>query len=685
LVGLLLFVAAGVPAVVQGAVSKGGGVWVTARDGARAVAANAARLTAHGPRAMAPFSQGPAAPLGTPESWEGGGIPVVTTVTNQFNPTVATDNAGGVIASWNDFRRGFDSYDIYAQRLDVNGNRLWPAAGVVLSSTDSTVILPQTLPDGGGGAFVIFGQYSGGISYSDILVQHVTSTGAIASGWPANGLSIAPAGAQGWGAVETNDGFLLMGWQDLNGQLRILRLTGAGVPASGWNSSGLALGPPNNEGNISPAPDGSGGGYLCWVQNDSLLLTRVTSGGAFASGWTADGTVAITTGVGPALPILSGTAATLLSSGDVMVFWSDVRSFISIDVYAKRYTAAGAVASGWPAEGLLAVAGDGNEIEPQAVSDGAGGAVVACVSGTDSTVMQRLTGDGTPFAGWVGTGVTVCKGPSKTLSAPVSDGAGGALIAWSATTGADPDIFAQRIAGTGAVAGGWLPDGKVVSNKPEGQYNPAIVSDNAGGLIAVWEDARDLANQRIYAGRVLSDGTVGTDLALVSASAAPGLVRLHWLDSDRAVIEAAVERARGATAFVEIGRVQFEAGHAFYEDRDVIAGETYRYRLVIAESGGPRIAGEVPLRVPDGARLTLMGFMPNPAVGAARLGYALASGERARLDVIDVAGRMVLERDLDSSPGEHVVALDTRLGPGMYMLRLTQGAHTVTARALVMR
>jgi len=182
-------------------------------------------------------------------------------------------------------------------------------------------------------------------------------------------------------------------------------------------------------------------------------------------------------------------------------------------------------------------------------------------------------------------------------------------------------------------------------------------------------------------------GAIALALAsLVSAVAEPGVARLHWWSPDGANFEAGVERAVGDGGFAEIARVRADGtGHVRYDDRDVTPRATYRYRLAVTENGATSWLGEVTLRVPEGSRLALAGFVPNPAVGKPRLAYTLPTAQRARIEVLDIAGRRVLERDLDSSPGEHVVAFDAKLGPGVYTLRLTQGTHSVTARATIVR
>jgi hypothetical protein len=604
---------------------------------------------------------------------------VCDVASGQFTPTVTWDGGGGVIVTWVDDRNL--GYDIYAARLDGNGSPVWGVAGVALCTSDSIMLQPTAMPDGAGGAFVLFGQY-GTSAYSDVFVQHVTSLGAISSGWPTNGRSTVPDGCQGFGAIPTNDGFLLMGWIDLEGQLRALRLTGAGAIPSGWSAAGLPIGRPNNQGGVQVCPDGTGGGYLAWVQSDSVMLTRVSPGGGFAPGWSAAGTV-----VCSITPVSDRISVALLAGNDVMVFWVDFRSGTDLDIYAMRYTAAGVPGTGWPGNGVQVNVGPGQQGQPAAISDGAGGAVVVFRTGIDTLAAQRVNADGSIPAGWPEEGRTLTWRSNPSPSFPVEDGSNGALVAFSASAGFEDDVFGQRVGSNGAIPIGWPANGQDVCVVSSWQVDPQIVSDGSSGMIAVWTDQRDVNYQRLYAARVQSDGTVAASAALVSAAAEPGLVRLQWFSPDGAAFEAALERAEGGGEFAPIDRVRADAlGHVRYEDRNVAAGRTYSYRLAVAEEGGIHYLGAVTLRVPDGLRFSLAGFLPNPAVGPPRLAYTLASSERARIDVLDPAGRRVMARELDSAPGEHVVTLDgASLGPGVYLLRLTQGSRSVVARAALVR
>ncbi len=59
-------------------------------------------------------------------AWPPGGVPVCTDPAGQVSPQIAKLSDGFAIV-WTDVRRG--NNDIFAQKLDVNGSRLWQLNG----------------------------------------------------------------------------------------------------------------------------------------------------------------------------------------------------------------------------------------------------------------------------------------------------------------------------------------------------------------------------------------------------------------------------------------------------------------------------------------------------------------------------------------------------------------------------
>ena len=99
-----------------------------------------------------------------------------------------------------------------------------------------------------------------------------------------------------------------------------------------------------------------------------------------------------------------------------------------------------------------------------------------------------------------------------------------------------------------------------------------------------------------------------------------------------------------------------------------------------AASAGEESAASAPLA------LAIAPAAANPVRGALVVDVALPSADPARLEVLDVMGRRVATRELGSlGTGRHSVDLSAELhfAPGVYLLRLTQGADAKVARVTV--
>jgi hypothetical protein len=89
-----------------------------------------------------------------------------------------------------------------------------------------------------------------------------------------------------------------------------------------------------------------------------------------------------------------------------------------------------------------------------------------------------------------------------------------------------------------------------------------------------------------------------------------------------------------------------------------------------------------------GARLSLERPWPNPARGPFSVTFSLPAEGDASLELVDIAGRRVLERSLGVlGAGAHTVQLGTlagRVQPGIYFLKLTHARASVAARLVLL-
>jgi hypothetical protein len=187
-----------------------------------------------------------------------------------------------------------------------------------------------------------------------------------------------------------------------------------------------------------------------------------------------------------------------------MVAWQDYRSGTDYDIYVKR---AGYYV--WPGHGVALCTAVGDQMNPMVASDGAGGAIVTWMDwrfGNADIYAQRVSRFGVPL--WDGNGVLIC-GAVDQQQYPViaSDGAGGAIIAWADfRNGSRNDAYAQRLNGQGVVQ--WAEGGVQLTTAPANVWETRIVSDGAGGAIVAWIDYRGGATADIYAHHVSASGIV---------------------------------------------------------------------------------------------------------------------------------------------------------------------------------
>ena len=113
-------------------------------------------------------------------------------------------------------------------------------------------------------------------------------------------------------------------------------------------------------------------------------------------------------------------------------------------------------------------------------------------------------------------------------------------------------------------------------------------------------------------------------------------------------------------------------------------GDHVGYRLGVGSVGNQSWFGEAWVDVPGSLALALEGTVPNPAERNFTVAFTLPVASPATLEVFDVAGRSVFSRSLVGlPPGRHVVELGAAPRSGLYFLRLRQGAHEVSLRAVV--
>src|SRR6185295_18046996 len=114
------------------------------------------------------------------------------------------------------------------------------------------------------------------------------------------------------------------------------------------------------------------------------------------------------------------------------------------------------------------------------------------------------------LAQWVTDGAPVCTAAGDQGNvALLEDGNGGAVISWTdKRNGNDFDLYAQHILDSGAADPAWPADGLPLCTASGIQGGVCLVSDGAGGAIIAWYDKRNGSDWNVYAQHVVLSGIV---------------------------------------------------------------------------------------------------------------------------------------------------------------------------------
>jgi hypothetical protein len=186
------------------------------------------------------------------------------------------------------------------------------------------------------------------------------------------------------------------------------------------------------------------------------------------------------------------------------------------------------------------------------------------------------------------------------------------------------------------------------------------------------------------------DVVVPVAASLVSASAEPDFVRLEWFVGANDRVIAGVEREVGPSLWRDLGAPdRTGSDRLVFEDRDVVSGAQYTYRLRLRSGAEETVIGPTSVAVPAKFALALLGAQPNPgSEGRLEIAFTVPQAMPVHVELLDLSGRRMASSESGASgPGRHLVEFGARgeLAPGVYFIRMSAGGRTFTRRALLTR
>ncbi|MDH3269601.1 MAG: hypothetical protein OEM46_12195, partial [Ignavibacteria bacterium] len=145
--------------------------------------------------------------------WTADGIIVNSGSGGQFRPKIISDGTGGAIIVWAKNGGGFYGYDLYAQRIDADGNLLWNPNGVAIAVSNATDTFHEIIPDANGGVIVTWSRLPS-FGETDIYAQKVDADGNVL--WATNGVAVCvDTLVQAWPQlISDSNGGVIIAWED---------------------------------------------------------------------------------------------------------------------------------------------------------------------------------------------------------------------------------------------------------------------------------------------------------------------------------------------------------------------------------------------------------------------------------------------------------------------------------------
>jgi len=396
---------------------------------------------------------------------------------DQKTPQSVSDTQGNKIVVWQDFRNG--NWDIYAQKIDANGNHLW-ADDILICNADGDQTNPNIVSDGNDGAIIAWSDKRS-TRDADFYAQKISSDGTLLWNPQNNGVPVTGATNCSFyppKLAPTPEGGVIVAWSTKDPvKVYAQKLSAEGENL--WNDNGVIIGGvTNREYAHKILPDGNGGAFITWCDGNSynnkgIFLTHVDANGTLT--W------------GPLhlvdRPDIQTHSYIARVSDDYLIttWWSKIGGASERAIFAQKINCN---------DGSTVWETDGKKI---------------C---STHTTYPHATYQSTV---WETDGKKICSThttyPHATYQKIAYDNNGGVVIAYRS----GDDIYAQRIS---------IDDGgKLYTQDEYGlpictatgvQGNPQVIIENDGTALIAWEDSRS-GNSNIYFQRVDLNGNTLMD------------------------------------------------------------------------------------------------------------------------------------------------------------------------------
>tara|TARA_Y100001970_G_scaffold47257_1_gene59651 strand:- start:7597 stop:10488 length:2892 start_codon:yes stop_codon:yes gene_type:complete len=428
--------------------------------------------------------------------WQDNGVSVRQGIHIEWQRTGDNGSDGEMIFAWSDTRYG--GRDIYAQKVDVNGNALWGSEGSPIVLGPGRQEDPQLITDGNGGAYIIWVDYRDEPDDGDIYAQHIQSDGSIS--WDPSGIPLTNVPGKQVAPNMCSDGIggVFVIWNDksvstlghtygthLTTDVNDIIAPGIGVPIISNDSDHAGV-------SIERAANGSA--VLVWADDRNVDSSGID---VFTQRIDVDCNTLWSTPEEGGIPLCTASGSqeyvkvTYYSQEASVVVWEDKRYNENLgDIFIQYIDMDGNVLD--DPEGSPICTNGANQIKPRVKADENGAYVVwedSRYGPADIYVQRHELGEGPQFEL---DGMSLCGAPSTQDQPRLTvDGNGGAYVVWMDERYApfpETEIFMQHVNSNGEIS--FAENGAPVCDASGFQFNPLVRNDGNGNVFAIWGDMR---------------------------------------------------------------------------------------------------------------------------------------------------------------------------------------------------
>ena len=427
-------------------------------------------------------------------------IPIAIAHQGQFAPRGVSDGVGGAVVIWEDFRTGKD-WDVYAQRLNSDGIPLWAEDGVPICEKRRDQRWLRLVRDDD--RIIIAWTDQRAPRNWDVYAQVIDLSGNKLM--PDGGVSVCthPADQSDIEMLNDGSGGAVIVWKDRRRDpdlhdLYVQRIDGNGQPM--WQLDGVPVFPSealqSTPRLVSSDADSF---YVVWwevigYEQWDIMVHRIGMDGKHV--WQSP------TVVSPMEGLQGEPRAVSDGRGGLIVVWQIYENFINDDFFAQRIDPAGNKV--WELNGVPICDAEGIQKNRAITSDGRGGVVAVWRDERDvfsDLYAQRIDADGRPQ--WKLNGIPLCTaGGYQDKPFLTQYGEDDFFVAWldfreDYGEESNDAIYGQKINLEGKIL--WTENGIPLCTADGVQQPPYVVESESGILSVVWSDARsDIGDIYMY-------------------------------------------------------------------------------------------------------------------------------------------------------------------------------------------